>query len=41
MTDKITDIDSHIVCLRSGSAADTQHLANQVKYVMEFNKCYY
>jgi 20S proteasome subunit beta 1 len=35
VTDKITPVTDHIVCCRSGSAADTQCVADIVKYYME------
>jgi 20S proteasome subunit beta 1 len=35
VTDKITPVTDHIVCCRSGSAADTQCIADIVKYYME------
>jgi 20S proteasome subunit beta 1 len=35
VTDKITPVTDHMVCCRSGSAADTQCIADIVKYYME------
>lgn len=36
-TDKITQLNDHIVLLRAGSAADSQAIADIVKYRAEAN----
>lgn len=38
VTDKITPLSDRIFCLRSGSAADTQAIADIVKYHLEFHE---
>jgi len=38
VTDKLTPITDYIFCCRSGSAADTQAIAEIVKYNMDFHK---
>ena len=37
-TDKLTKITDHIYCCRSGSAADTQAIADIVSYHLEFHE---
>ncbi|XP_063902255.1 proteasome subunit beta type-6-like [Zophobas morio] len=37
VTDKLTPITEHIYCCRSGSAADTQAVADLVKYYLEYH----
>uniref|UniRef100_A0AC35TRU0 Proteasome subunit beta n=1 Tax=Rhabditophanes sp. KR3021 TaxID=114890 RepID=A0AC35TRU0_9BILA len=37
-TDKITPVNEHIVCCRSGSAADTQAVTDIVKYRMDLTE---
>lgn len=36
-TDKLTQITEHIYCCRSGSSADTQAIANIVRYHLDFH----
>ena len=38
VTDKITPLSDRIFCLRSGSAADTQAVADFIKYNLEFHE---
>lgn len=38
VTDKLTPLSGKIYCLRSGSAADTQAIADYVKYNLEFHE---
>ena len=38
VTDKLTPLYDKIFCLRSGSAADTQAIADFVKYNLEFHE---
>ncbi|KAK7093562.1 proteasome subunit beta type-6-like [Littorina saxatilis] len=38
VTDKLTKVTEHIYCCRSGSAADTQAIADIVKYHLDFNR---
>ncbi len=38
VTDKLTPLSQGIFCLRSGSAADTQAIADFVKYNLEFHE---
>ena len=38
VTDKLTKISENIYCCRSGSAADTQAVADIVSYQLEFLK---
>ncbi|CAF0924880.1 unnamed protein product [Brachionus calyciflorus] len=38
VTDKLTPLSDRIFCLRSGSAADTQAVADFVKYNLEFHE---
>lgn len=38
VTDKLTKITNHIYCCRSGSAADTQAIADIVNYHLEFHE---
>jgi hypothetical protein len=38
VTDKLTKITDHIYCCRSGSAADTQAIADIVNYHLEFHE---
>jgi len=38
VTDKLTPLSDQIFCLRSGSAADTQAIADFVKYNLEFHE---
>lgn len=38
VTDKLTPLSEQIFCLRSGSAADTQAIADFVKYNLEFHE---
>ncbi len=38
VTDKITPLSDRIFCLRSGSAADTQAIADYVRYNLEFHE---
>ncbi|CAK1548692.1 unnamed protein product [Leptosia nina] len=38
VTDKLTKISDHIYCCRSGSAADTQAIADIVTYHLNFHK---
>jgi 20S proteasome subunit beta 1 len=38
VTDKLTPLTDKIFCLRSGSAADTQAIADFVKYNLEFHE---
>ncbi|PSN45694.1 Proteasome subunit beta type-6 [Blattella germanica] len=37
VTDKLTKVTNHIYCCRSGSAADTQAIADIVKYHLDFH----
>jgi 20S proteasome subunit beta 1 len=37
ITDKLTRITDHIYCCRSGSAADTQAIADIVRYHLDFH----
>jgi 20S proteasome subunit beta 1 len=39
VADKITKVTDRIYCLRSGSAADTQAVADIVSYHLGFLKC--
>jgi 20S proteasome subunit beta 1 len=36
-TDKLTKITEHIYCCRSGSSADTQAIADIVRYHLDFH----
>ena len=36
-TDKLTSVTNHIYCCRSGSAADTQAIADIVRYHLDFH----
>ena len=38
VTDKLTKVTDRIYCCRSGSAADTQAIADIVKYHLDFYK---
>jgi len=38
VTDKLTQVSDSIYCCRSGSAADTQAIADIVKYHLEFHQ---
>lgn len=38
VTDKLTKVTDYIYCCRSGSAADTQAIADIVKYHLDFYK---
>lgn len=38
VTDKLTKITDYIYCCRSGSAADTQAIADIVNYHLEFHE---
>lgn len=38
VTDKLTQIHNHIFCCRSGSAADTQAIADAVTYQLGFHR---
>ena len=38
VTDKLTPLTDNIFCCRSGSAADTQAIADQVKYYLYLHK---
>lgn len=38
VTDKLTRVTDYIYCCRSGSAADTQAIADIVKYHLDFYK---
>ena len=37
VTDKLTPVTEKIFCCRSGSAADTQAIADQVKYELDLH----
>ncbi|EGV93933.1 Proteasome subunit beta type-6 [Cricetulus griseus] len=39
VTDKLTPIHDRIFCCRSGSAADTQAVADAVTYQLGFHRC--
>jgi 20S proteasome subunit beta 1 len=39
VTDKLTYVDERIYCCRSGSAADTQAVADMVHYYLQMHKC--
>jgi 20S proteasome alpha/beta subunit len=39
VTDKLTRITDNIYCCRSGSAADTQAVADMVTYHLDFHRC--
>ena len=39
VTDKLTKVTDYIYCCRSGSAADTQAIADIVKYHLDFYRC--
>lgn len=39
VTDKLTPIHERIYCCRSGSAADTQAIADAVTYQLGFHRC--
>lgn len=39
MTDKLTHIHDRIYCCRSGSAADTQAVADMVHYYLQLDTC--
>ena len=38
VTDKLTPVTDRIFCCRSGSAADTQAIADQVKYYLNLHR---
>lgn len=38
VTDKLTPVHDRIYCCRSGSAADTQAIADAVSYQLEFHR---
>ncbi|MBN3306936.1 PSB6 protein, partial [Amia calva] len=38
VTDKLTPVHKHIYCCRSGSAADTQAIADAVTYQLGFHR---
>lgn len=35
VTDKLTQVTDHIYCCRSGSAADTQAIADKIRYQLD------
>lgn len=41
VTDKLTRVTDRIYCCRSGSAADTQAIADVVSYHLEFHELVY
>lgn len=38
VTDKLTQVTDHIYCCRSGSAADTQAIADRIRYQLDAYK---